>query len=196
MKCIIIAGMPASGKTTFAHRAKEHFHLPIIEKDELKEVLFDTLGFSCYSEKRRLDIAANALLFTVIQKMTETKKPFIVVNNFSENGSATLDKLLCESSYEAITVFFGGDADVFYKRYVLRDNAHARHLGHIVQDHYPLSEGDCRDYEMTREEFAEKFEKRGMADFRISGKRIEVDASDFQGINFEKLLEEIGEYLI
>ena len=74
---------------------------------------------------------------------------------------------------------------------IARDQAHARHLGHIVQDHYPPHPGDCTDYAMTREEFAEKFEKLGMADFRINGKRIEVDATNPEQIDVSGLIDEI-----
>ena len=61
----------------------------------------------------------------------------------------------------------------------------------IVQDHYPPHPGDCTDYAMTREEFAEKFEKLGMADFRINGKRIEVDATNPEQIDVSGLIDEI-----
>ncbi len=193
MKCIVIAGMPASGKTTFAKKAAERFGFPMLEKDELKEVLFDTVGFSCYAQKRQLDHAANAVLFQVMGKMMETGKPFIVVNNFSENGAEILEGLLADHGYEPLTVFFGGDADVFYERYIRRDNNHERHPGHIVQEHYPLLPGESGDYEMTRGEFAEKFEKRGMSEFKLSGKRMDVDAS--RGFDSEELLMKLEEAL-
>ncbi len=196
MKCVIIAGMPASGKTTFAKQVRDRLGLPMLEKDELKEILFDTVGFSCYAQKRQLDHAANAILLELMAKMMETEKPFIVVNNFSENGAELLEQLLKKYGYEPLTVFFGGNADVFYERYVRRDNNHERHLGHIVQEHYPLLDGESGDYEMTREEFAEKFEKRGMSEFRLSGRRIEVDAATPGGFDPEQLLARVEEALL
>ena len=55
MNVIILAGMPATGKSTLAAKLQQKFCYPILEKDFIKEGLFDTLGFSCYAEKRALD---------------------------------------------------------------------------------------------------------------------------------------------
>ena len=105
MNIIVLAGMPASGKSTVAAKLSTAFSLPTLAKDELKESLFDTLGFSCYAEKR---------------------KP---------------------------------------------------------------------DHDMTREEFREKFEKRGMGGFRVRGARIDIDATEPAQIDMERLIADIREAL-
>ena len=49
---------------------------------------------------------------------------------------------------------------------------------------------------MTRDEFAEKFEKLGMNEFRIDGiERIDVDATYPEKIDVEKLIAEIKSHL-
>ena len=40
---------------------------------------------------------------------------------------------------------------------------------------------------MTREEFDEKFFKRGMAQFKCPGERIDVDTTDLEKVSFEEL---------
>ena len=45
MKLIILAGMPASGKTTFSRKLSKALGYPVLEKDEIKEELFDVIGF-------------------------------------------------------------------------------------------------------------------------------------------------------
>ena len=190
-RVIIIAGMPASGKSTVAKKLGAAFGYPILEKDDLKEALFDTVGFECYAEKRRLDLAAAAVLLRAADAMLKAGTSLIIVNNFRTDMEEAVQQMLDSNKCSCVTVFFTGNADVFYKRYVERDLAHARHLGHIVQDHYPPHPGDITDYAMTRAEFAEKFEKLGMADFRINGKRIEVDATDPGLIDVSGLINEI-----
>jgi cytidylate kinase len=52
---IIIAGMPATGKSTIAKKIAGKLGLPILEKDDIKEELFDTVGYKDLAEKRMLE---------------------------------------------------------------------------------------------------------------------------------------------
>ncbi len=193
MKTIIIAGMPASGKTTISKRLSEAFGFPILEKDAIKEELFDVIGFQEYSQKRLMDVAATAVLLRCADSLLASGSSLIMVNNFRDTVQQQVQDMLDRSGSKCVTVFFSGDADVFYRRYVERDLRHERHLGHVLQDRYPPLPGDPLEYTMTREEFAEKFEKLGMADFRIDGARIEVDATHPERIDVDKLIADIRE---
>jgi len=195
MDIIVLAGMPASGKSTVAAKLSAVFSLPVLAKDELKEALFDTVGFSCYAEKRALDHAANAVLLRSARALLAAGQSVILDNNFDEISARALDALTEEFGARCVTVFLGGDTEAFFRRYVERDRLHLRHPGHVVQEHYPLREGESPDHDMTREEFREKFEKRGMATVRIGGKRIEVDATDPAAIDVDRLILEIREAL-
>ena len=191
MELIILAGMPATGKSTVAAALSAAFHYPIIEKDNIKEALFDTIGFENYPQKRRLDIAANEVLLHLLKAVFKAGSSVIVDNNFDADSTKKLCALIEEYKPRTVTVFLRGDAQTLYERYVKRDNAHARHLGHILQEHYPPHEGDSLDYTMTREEFDEKFFKRGMDLFRCPGERIEVDMTDIEKVDLRELTERV-----
>lgn len=189
---IIIAGMPASGKTTFARVLSEALGYPVLEKDALKEELFDVIGFQNYSQKRLMDTAATAVLLRCADGLLECGQSLILVNNFRKDAKETVENLLHRHACRCAFVFFGGDGDVFYQRYVDRDNRGERHLGHVLQEHYPPWPGDALTHTMTREEFAEKFEKLGMQEFSIDGVRpILVDATWPEKIDTKKLIDEI-----
>lgn len=192
MELVILAGMPASGKTTFSKKLSESLGFPILEKDEIKEELFDIIGFENYTEKRLLDTAATAVLLRVADSLLECDQSLIVVNNFRKDAETSVERLVEKHHCHPVFVFFGGDGDVFYKRYVERDNLHLRHLGHVLQEHYPPHPGDAMEYTMTREEFAEKFEKLGMNEFHVNGIcRLDVDATYPERLDTDELIRQI-----
>ena len=63
MYCILVAGMPASGKSTIAVRISESLGISMLSKDSIKEVLFDDLGFHSRAEKVQLGTAAMHILY-------------------------------------------------------------------------------------------------------------------------------------
>ena len=195
MNLILIVGMPASGKSTFARACSAHFGYPALEKDGFKEVLFDTIGFTNYGQKRVMDFAATRVLLHGAEALLAAGNSCILINNFRDDNKEEICSLIRKYGCTCVTVFFGGDSDVFYRRYVERDNRHERHLGHVLQDRYPPLPGDSLDYEMTREEFAEKFEKLGMDSFTAPGGRIDVDATFPEKINVQELIAEIERQL-
>ena len=58
-------------------------------------------------------------------------------------------------------------------------------LNYLLNKYLPQIDFD------SYEEFREKFEKRGMANFRIRGERIDVDATDPAKIDIEALITQI-----
>lgn len=192
MNIIIIAGMPASGKTTFANKLSAVLHYPVLEKDAIKEELFDVIGFKSYAEKRLMDIAATSVLLRCTEALLVGGQSVIVVNNFPKDTARRVEKILEKYDCSCVLVFFGGSSDVFYQRYVERDRIPRRHLGHILQDRYPPLPGDPQVYTMSREEFAEKFEKLGINDFQITqGVRINVDATHPEKLDDKTLIQRI-----
>lgn len=196
MDLIILAGMPASGKTTFVKKLSAALGYPHLEKDAIKEELFDVIGFENYAQKRLMDTAATAVLLRCADSLLESGQSLIAVNNFRKDAEEAVEKLLTKHSCTCLFIFFGGDGDVFYKRYVDRDERGERHLGHVLQEHYPPHPGDALTHTMTRDEFADKFEKLGMDKFNIKGiRRIDVDATYPERIDADALISSIKDIL-
>ena len=190
-KLIIIAGMPATGKSTVARKIAAAFAFPILEKDDIKEEMFDTIGYADLAEKRRLDVAANAILLRCAESVLKNGTSLIVVNNFDSNMSGRVQEMIERCGCDTVTVFLNGDPDVLHARYVARDKANSRHLGHTFIDRYPPKEGDPIGLPMTREYFADRFERHGMADFTIGGARIDLDATYPEKTDVAALIEQI-----
>lgn len=193
MNVIILAGMPATGKSTLAAKVQAKFGYPILEKDYIKEGLFDTVGFSCYAEKRALDVAANEVLLRWMGAMMKAGQSMIVDNNFDEPSGNKLNQLLKDNRCNVVTVFMNGDPQVLYERYVLRDRLGLRHLGHAMQNHYPPLEGENTAFHMTREGFDQLFLGRGMDRLSWDGPQIRVDATILEQIDVDAIIGQISE---
>src|SRR3954464_3018370 len=79
---IIVTRPPGSGKTTLGRRVAEEFRLPFIHKDGIKELLFDTLGWSDREWSKRLGAASYELLFHILEAQLKAGASFVVEANF------------------------------------------------------------------------------------------------------------------
>lgn len=50
MYCILFTGTPASGKSTLADYLADYLNLPVISKDQIKEIMYDDIGFQSRAE--------------------------------------------------------------------------------------------------------------------------------------------------
>ena len=75
---VLVVGRPASGKSTISATISDRWDLPLVSKDALKEVLFDSLGAETRAWSVRLGRAAFALLDHVIELQLRTGRPFVV----------------------------------------------------------------------------------------------------------------------
>lgn len=197
MYCILVAGMPASGKSTVARYLSEQMKIPMISKDSLKEVLFDTIGFNSREEKKKLGVASAGLMFHMAEQLMLTGVPFILENNFENVTKPQIMELLEKYHYTAITVRLTGDYKKIYERFAKRDRSPERHRGHVVNDCYPEPEGSLRENStmMTYEGLLWGIEHRGFDSFCANGPCIVVDTTDINAVNMEGILGEVRKYI-
>lgn len=74
MYCILVTGIPASGKSTLAAAIAGALHLPWISKDRIKE-RFLTAGFRSREEKVRLGLAAMDAMYYCAEQLMAAGKP-------------------------------------------------------------------------------------------------------------------------
>ena len=196
MNLILMAGLPASGKSSFASYASKELSIPVIAKDDIKEKLFDAIGFKSYSEKTKLDIAAANIMMFLASKMLEVGESVILDNNFEDRNIENLKAVIEKYPCNVITVRFDCDMKEAYRRYVLRDKDPSRHIGHVLMTCYPPVEGVVDAVkDMTEESFCEKYTRRGTMRFSM-GKLICVDATDFKSVCYQQILQQLKAVLV
>ena len=195
-KLLMIAGLPASGKSTVARRLADAFGMPVLEKDDLKEALFDAVGFRNYPEKRQLDVAANAVLLRAAGAVLDAGESLCLVNNFRRDMEYGVREFLAAHPCRAGLLLLTGNADVFWRRYAERDRVGARHMAHALPDHYPLLPGEpVPDTAISRARFREIFEDLGMAEPCVECPTLRVDITDLDAVDFNRLTDRVSEML-
>lgn len=196
MRCVLVSGIPASGKTSLGEYLSESLGLPMISKDRVKELLFDALGFRSRAEKVALGTAAMELCYYFAEQMLKRGKPFLLENNFEAASKPGLEALLKRYGCRPVTLFLTGDYDVIYRRFLERDQSPERHRGHVVNTCYPEPPGERAVHTpLSFEQFVAGIEGRGMADFTVGGDRLVVDTTDFTKLDREAIARQVRELL-
>lgn len=192
MRCILICGMPAAGKSYMARQLSDILGIPMFSKDDIKERLYDTVGFTCREEKVALGVGAMEIMYYAAEQVISKGESVILENNFETSSIQGVRNLLERCKCKPITIELTGKADVIYKRFLARDVSPERHRGHVVNTCYPELPGQAAVYNpMSLEQFVDGFTKRGMVGFDIGGPRIIVDMTDFQKVDCVAIAERV-----
>lgn len=196
MYCILVAGMPASGKSTMAKALAEKWKLPVVSKDSIKELLYDNIGFQSRAEKVNLGIAGMEIMYYIAGQLMKAGQPFILENNFEYSSERGIKTLLEKYQYSALTITLTGDIKVLYQRFLERDISPDRHRGHVVNDCYPekkeRSSEEIKAASISYEDYARSVEKRGFDAFFAGNRQIKVDTTEFSEIDMEELFSQIA----
>lgn len=191
MYCILVTGIPDAGKSTIAEVLAEYLCLPVISKEKIKELLYDTIGFRSREEKVMLGIAGMNIMYYMAEQLMKRGQSSILENNFENVSREGLVAILEKYSYKAITVTLTGDYEKIYQRFLKRNDSPDRHRGHVVNDCYPEKIQNNFVSSIPYESFVNGIVNRGMDSFVANGPHIILDTTDFIRIDKEKLLQQI-----
>ncbi|MGH2351625.1 MAG: AAA family ATPase [Chloroflexota bacterium] len=126
---VLVGGAPGSGKTTLARRLAGELRLPLLAKDDIKEILYDTLGAPDAARSRELGMAAMMLLYAFAGRLLEAGVGVVVESNFYRGLSEAHLRSLAERA-RTVEVHCQAARDVLVRRYVERAERGERHPGH------------------------------------------------------------------
>ncbi len=179
---IIVLGPPASGKTTLSTRLATDLHLPVLSRDTLKEILFDTLGYSDRAWSRRLGGASYEVLYAALSLLLQTGHPCIVESNFAPAiASIRLNTLIEHYHYTPLQIVCSTEPKVLIERYRHRTAAGDRHPGHV--DHIAIEELDLAEVQAQAGPLA------------LAGSIIELDTTNFAWVDYTGLVTQLRQML-
>ena len=179
---IVITGPPCAGKTTIARRVAEQFSLPWMGKDMVKELLFDTLGWQDREWSKKLSRASVVVLFRFVEAQVAARRCCVVESNFkAEYDTARFLDLRERYDFDLIQIDCICDGQVLFERFKRRAESGERHPGHLDHANY--------------DEFREMLLQGRSEPLKIGGRRIEIDTTDLEGIDYQTLFAEIAQAL-
>lgn len=110
----------------------QQLKLPLTCRDQFKETLLDTLGWSSEAWANQLSIASWALLYQQIERLLEARVGQIVESNFDPRyANAHWQRLRQRYAFQLIQIRCEANAEVLIARYHARIADGTRHPGHI-----------------------------------------------------------------
>lgn len=175
---LLVTGLPGTGKSTLARRLAPALGLPLIARDDLKESLFETLGWSTVEWSQKLGRATYALVYLLMERLLAARCSLLVETLFDPAfANARFQQLQQRTPFQPVQVQLSTRPDVLVQRYAQRVDSGERHPGHVDR----LRMGD--------------FDPEALAQrnrpLDIGGALIAIDTTDFAALDFDGLVAQI-----
>lgn len=180
-KLLLITGDIAAGKSTFSKILSARYCAVVFQKDTVKEILGDRIGFHNREENKLLSNAAMEIMYHIFSQTAITGGNVILEANFHESE---LDKLHCIANakqYDVLTLVLRGNPDVLYERYIHRMNEENRHPVHLTTT-LNVKDDFLKTAEWIRNE-------------KIIGETLEIEATDFSYQENTAILKQIDLFM-
>lgn len=182
-KLILIAGASATGKSRYAKHFIDSLKIPLISKDSIREVMHDGLHFDAgtVEQTQYYGACAYKLLFHFAECLMKSGVDVCLESSFTNQGKDIILSLLETYHYESMTIFLHAPLELLHQRFIKREKTEERHMG--------LSHGVYNDFETYRKVAIHQTE------FDLGDKRLEVDVSDWDKVDYGYIDSEIKEFI-
>jgi predicted kinase len=184
---IIITGAPATGKTTIAKHIAESCCLPLIVKDEMKEVLFDTIGHDIPgwdpdAWQKKLGVGSIELIYFLSEQLLKANVSHILESNFvPQFATPQFERLKKQYSPHIMQLYCEAQPATIMERFKHRAESGDRHPGHADHTYY--------------DELKQSLTNKKFSPLEIDCECITIDTTDFATVDLPALTQRVKKYL-
>lgn len=125
---LLVSGHLAALKSTISKRLSVDLGAIVLNKDDMKEVLGDTIGFSNREENLKLSRATFKMMVKMMVDILKINDLVILESNFKPEELKQLSEVAESKNIRQTMIFLTGEAKILYDRYVKRQPE--RHFVH------------------------------------------------------------------
>lgn len=160
-----------------AHQLGEALQYPVFSKDEIKEVLFDQLGWTDAAWSKKLSVAAYRVMDYAIAESLATGSGIIAESNFlAEFDSERMRNFMKRFAPKTVQILLFCEETIRSQRFFDRASRGDRHPGHHDLDQFQRNIRTVRCAPLT-----------------IEAPLIEIDTADFAQVDVQALVDQIRE---
>ena len=127
-KLIIVCGLPATGKTTFANALSKELKIVCLHKDTIKEALYESFGFSSLDDSKQLGTHSVTLLYKLAEEQLKNGVDLIMEAPFYfEEDYKLFRKWKRKYKIKIYSIICGADKETRDNRFTHRDRHQAHH---------------------------------------------------------------------
>jgi len=143
---VVVHGAPGSGKSTLARALGTELGLPVFDRDDFKDVMFDVLGWSDRDWSLRVGAASWEMLRLCIDRLLRQGVSLLAESNFrpADDLVKHLRGLCDKLGVVCIEVHCTARDETLWERFEGRRQAGARHAGHVGFEEREIFLADLR----------------------------------------------------
>ena len=170
---VLVTGLPCSGKTGVAAKLSAELALPMLAKDDIKEALFDALGYGGRERSLELSRAAYAILYRQVRRLLSAGLSLIAESNFDPvRAEGQLAAIRPDLPFGLFQIQCYAAGPVLVERFRQRMEK-GRHPGHADDELFA--------------EVRQRLERGRLGLLDFDGDKLEVDTTDFSAVDHDML---------